>query len=91
MEYSACRSRVGTFRRMPTPECNPLDVDDEDGFRQSEYRKNRIAELFAALDLMRPSRRAGDTARLQQIEAELRLLLDAEFLRLGRTGRAWSA
>jgi hypothetical protein len=81
--------RIGTVRRMPTPERTPpVWDDDEDAFRQSAYRKHRIAELFSALDVMRPSRRHGDAIRLQQIEAELRLLLDAELLRLGRTGRA---
>jgi hypothetical protein len=80
--------RVSTVRCMPTPERTPPVWDDEDTFRQSAYRKTRIAELFRALDVMRPSRRHGDAIRLQQIEAELRLLLDAELRRLGRTGRA---
>jgi hypothetical protein len=72
---------------MPTPERNQPVWDDEDGFRDSEYRKTRITELFSALNVMRPCRRHGDAVRLQHIEAELRRLLDAELLRLEeRTG-----
>jgi hypothetical protein len=64
----------------------PLPSDDEDviALKTSQDRKHRIADLRLAAELTRPCRREGDAARLQHIEAELSLLLDAELLRLER-------